>query len=88
VILSPLIVGGIGMIAERIADPRLYDKEPLISLIVTFALALMIEASVRLIWGGIGQPFSPPPFLSGFLIWGPVLITKYRLAVLGMTVRC
>ena len=40
-----------------------------ISLIVTFALALLIEASVRLIWGGIGQPFSPPPFLSGFLIW-------------------
>ena len=57
-----------------------------ISLIITFALALMIEASVRLIWGGIGQPFSPPPFLSGVLIWGPILITKYRLAVLVMTV--
>src|ERR1700690_3822709 len=36
-----------------------------------------------LIGGGIGQPFSPPPFLSGFLIWGPLLITNYRLAVLG-----
>src|SRR5580704_8309432 len=75
VILSPLIVGGIGMIAERL----------LISLIVTFALALLIEASVRLIWGGIGQPFSPPPFLAGFLIWGPVLITNYRMAMLATT---
>ncbi len=83
VILSPLIVGGIGMVAERILIRRLYDKEPLISLIVTFALALLIEASVRLIWGGIGQPFSPPPFLAGFLIWGPILITNYRLAVLA-----
>src|ERR1700735_3532408 len=83
VILAPLIVGGIGMIAERLLIRRLYDKEPLISLIVTFALALMIEATVRLIWGGIGQPFSPPPFLSGFLIWGAILITNYRLAVLG-----
>ena len=85
VVLSPLIVGGIGMLAERLLIRRLYDKEPLISLIVTFALALLIEASVRLIWGGIGQPLSPPPFLSGFLIWGPLLMTNYRLAVLGMT---
>ncbi len=86
VILAPLIVGGFGMIAERLLIRRLYDKEPLISLIVTFALALMIEATVRLIWGGIGQPFSPPPLLAGFLIWGPILITKYRFAVLLTTV--
>jgi branched-chain amino acid transport system permease protein len=63
----------------------LYDKEPLISLIVTFALALLIEATVRLIYGGIGQPFSPPPFMAGFLIWGPILITKYRVGVLLTT---
>lgn len=86
VILSPIIVGAIGMVAERLLIQRLYDKEPLVSLIVTFALALLIEASVRLIWGGIGQPFSPPPFLSGIFIWGPVLITKYRFAVFLTTV--
>jgi len=85
VVLSPLLVGGIGMVAERLLIRRLYDKEPLISLIVTFALALLIEASVRLIYGGIGQPFNPPPFLTGFLIWGPILITKYRVGVLATT---
>ena len=85
VILSPVIVGLIGVVVERVLIRRLYDKEPLLSLIITFALALMIEATVRLVWGGIGQPFSPPPFLSGFLIWGPILITKYRLAVLCTT---
>lgn len=85
VILAPVIVGGIGMLAERLLIRRLYDKEPLVSLIVTFALALCIEASVRLVWGGIGQPFSPPPMLAGFIIWGPILITKYRFAVLLTT---
>jgi len=85
VILSPVIVGGIGMLAERLLISRLYDKEPLISLIVTFALALLIEATVRLIYGGIGQPFSPPPFLAGVFLWGPVLITKYRVGVLVTT---
>jgi branched-chain amino acid transport system permease protein len=85
VVLSPLLVGVVGMVAERLLIRRLYDKEPLLSLIVTFALALLIEASVRLIWGGIGQPFSPPPLLSGIYIWGPILITKYRFAVLLTT---
>ncbi len=85
VILAPIAVGAIGMVVERLLIRRLYDKEPLLSLITTFALALMIEASVRLIWGGIGQPFSPPPFLSGFQVWGPVLITNYRVAVLVAT---
>src|ERR1700755_430450 len=68
VVVAPVWVGGIGMVAERLLIRRLYDKEPLISLIVTFALALMIEASVRLIWGGIGPPLSPPPLLRGCLI--------------------
>jgi branched-chain amino acid transport system permease protein len=85
VVLAPILVGGIGMVAERLLIRRLYDKEPLISLIVTFALALLIEASVRLIYGGIGQPFSAPPLLGGFLIWGPILITKYRFSVLLTT---
>jgi branched-chain amino acid transport system permease protein len=85
VILSPVIVGGIGMLAERLLIRRLYDKEPLISLIVTFAQALLNEATVRLIYGGIGQPFSPPPYMAGIYLWGPVLITKYRAGVLVTT---
>ena len=47
------------MVVERVLIRRLYDKDPLISLIVTFALALLIEALIRLIWGGGGQPFEP-----------------------------
>jgi branched-chain amino acid transport system permease protein len=85
VILAPILVGIVGMIAERLLIQHLYDKEPLISLIVTFAMSLLVEATVRLIYGGIGQPFSPPAFLSGFLIWGPILMTTYRMAVLFMT---
>src|SRR6201985_1594022 len=42
VLFSPIVVGLIGMVAERLLIQRLYDKEPLISLIVTFALALLI----------------------------------------------
>ncbi|UFN47689.1 branched-chain amino acid ABC transporter permease [Roseomonas sp. OT10] len=84
--LAPLLVGALGMAVEFLLVRRLYGKEPLISLILTFALALLIEALIRLVWGAGGQPFSPPPFLTGFVEWGPVLITTYRLAVLVTTV--
>jgi branched-chain amino acid transport system permease protein len=86
VILAPILVGLVGMAVERLLIRQLYDKEPLISLIVTFALALMIEALLQLIYGGIGQPFNQPPMFSGIYLWGPVLITKYRLAVFVTTV--
>ena len=85
VLLAPPLVGVVGMVVERTLIHRLYNKEPLISLIVTFALALMIEALLRLIYGGIGQPFNQPPFLSGIYLWGPLLITKYRLTVFLVT---
>ncbi len=86
VLLSPILVGLVGMAVERTLIRQLYDKEPLISLIITFALALMIEALLRLIYGGIGQPFNQPEFLSGIYLWGPLLITKYRLTVFLTTV--
>jgi len=86
VILAPILVGLVGMAVERVLIRQLYDKEPLISLIITFALALMIEALLQLIYGGIGQPFNQPPMFSGIYLWGPVLITKYRLSVFVTTV--
>jgi branched-chain amino acid transport system permease protein len=86
VVFAPLVVGVIGMVVEMTIIRRLYGKEPLSSLIVTFALALLIEALIRLLWGADGKPFNPPAFLSGIVEAGPLLITKYRVAVLFATV--
>jgi branched-chain amino acid transport system permease protein len=86
VVLAPFVVGLIGMFVEVTIIRRLHGKEPLLSLIVTFALALLIEALIRVFWGADGKPFSPPPFLNGIVEYGPLLITKYRVAVLAGTV--
>jgi branched-chain amino acid transport system permease protein len=85
VILAPLIVGLIGMAVEVVIIRRLYGKEPLLSLVVTFALALLIQACIRFVWGADGKPFNQPPFLAGIIEFGPLLITKYRVAVLAAT---
>jgi branched-chain amino acid transport system permease protein len=86
VILAPPIVGAIGMVVEAVIIRRLYGKEPIVSLVVTFSLALLIEALIRLFWGMDGKPFSPPDFLSGLIVAGPVLMTQYRAAVLAVTI--
>jgi branched-chain amino acid transport system permease protein len=86
VILAPPLVGLIGMLVEVAIIRRLYGKEPLLSLIVTFALALLIEALIRYVWGADGKPFNPPAFLLGIVDAGPLLITKYRVAVLVTTI--
>ena len=85
-LLAPPIAGAIGVVVEIVLIRHLYGKEPLLSLILTFALALMAEAVLRLIFGGAPLPFSAPRFLSGFVEYGPILLTKYRLFVLVVTV--
>jgi len=85
-ILAPVLVAAVGMLIEIVFIRRLYGKEPLLGLIVTFALSLLLTALIRLIWGAGGLPFSPPAALSGIVVYGPLLLTKYRLFVLVATV--
>lgn len=85
-LLAPVFTGAIGVLAEIVLIRRLYGKEPLLGLILTFALALLVEAILRLVFGGAPLPFAAPKFLSGFVEYGPILITKYRMVVLAVTV--
>ena len=66
---------------------RLYDKEPLLGLILTFALALLIEAILRLCLrrraGAVQRRRSSSAASPNT---GPILITKYRMFVLLVTV--
>jgi branched-chain amino acid transport system permease protein len=84
-LLAPLFTAAIGIVVEMVLIRRLYNKEPLLGLILTFALALLIEAILRMLFGGAPVPFAAPKFLSGFVEYGPILITKYRMFVLAVT---
>ena len=86
VVLAPIAVGLVGMVTEVTLIRRLYGREPLMVIVLTFALALFIEAVIRLAWGTGSHPFAAPRFLAGFVEYGPLLVTKYRLAVVAVTV--
>ena len=85
-LLAPVLTGLIGVVVEMTFIRQLYGKEPLLGLILTFALALFAEAVLKLIYGGPPLPFNEPHVFSGFFEYGPILITKYRIVVLIATV--
>jgi branched-chain amino acid transport system permease protein len=86
IVLAPVAVALVGILAELVLIRRLYHEGPLLSLVVTFALALFIEAVIRAIWGSAGLPMGVPPILTGLIEIGPILLTSYRLGVLVITV--
>jgi branched-chain amino acid transport system permease protein len=86
IVLAPFIVGIAGMIVEATLLRPLYNKEPLLGLLLTFGLALFLQELIRTVWGASGHPFDAPRFLEGFIVYGPILVTKYRLAVLALTI--
>lgn len=84
--LSPVGVALIGILIERFALRRLYNKDPMLGLLFTFGLALTAEQSLRMIWGSTGLPFSLPEQLRGQLILGDFIYSYYRLFVLGVAI--
>jgi len=83
-LLAPVLVGGIGMVVERGLVQRVYGKDPLYSLLLTFGLAMSLEEVVRIGWGTTGLPFSPPDFLNSFVDLKIMFYPLYRLAVFGV----
>ena len=81
--LAPVVVGLIGMVLERGLVARVYGKDPLYGLLLTFGLAMALEEVIRIGWGTAGLPFSAPEFLSSFIDLKIMFYPAYRLAVLG-----
>ena len=88
-IAAPLLTACIGIAIERTLIRRLYGRDPLYSLLLTFGLAFIFEDMTRAIWGAQGMPFSPPSFLTQPISLDFFFITYYRLfmmAVVGAVV--
>jgi len=83
-LLAPVLVGGIGMVIEMGLVQRVYGKDPLYSLLLTFGLAMSLEEVIRIGWGTTGLPFSPPDFLNSFVDLKIMFYPLYRLAVFGV----
>jgi branched-chain amino acid transport system permease protein len=78
-IVAPVLVAFIGIAVERVLIRRLYGRDPLYSLLLTFGLAFMIEDGTRFIWGAQSLPYQIPSWLSRPLSNEYFFLTGYRL---------
>ncbi len=84
VVLSPVAVGVLGIFFERFILRRFYTADPILSLLVTFGLAMVAEQLIRIIWGSAPLPAAMPPALKGAVLVGDFLFSRYRLLLLGV----
>ena len=83
-LISPILVALLGLAIERLMIHRLYGRDPLYSLLLTFGLAFIFEDLLRAIWGATGLPFSVPTFLSQPVSAQLFFITFYRLFMVAV----
>jgi branched-chain amino acid transport system permease protein len=88
-ILSPLIVGVVGIFIERIFLKPLRGLDPLYGLLLTFGLAQIIEGIFRHQFGASGQSYPVPDLLAGATNLGFMVLPNYRaFVVLASVVVC
>jgi len=64
-VISPLLVGAIGMAVERFGLRTVHKHGHVAELLFTFGLAYLIEEAVHLIWGRSSVEYRIPPDLDG-----------------------
>jgi branched-chain amino acid transport system permease protein len=86
VLLAPLGVALLGMLIEYFGVRRLYAAHHDYQLLFLFAIALILQELIVIIWGPVGTSVLPPEYLSGAVNLGVTIYPKYRLVVMGITV--
>ncbi len=91
VVISPLAVALLGILFERFILRRFYNADPILSLLVTFGLAMVAEQAIRIIWGAApsvgvdpaGVPWLGDPRRFPVLALPPALLAVVAAVLLG-----
>lgn len=82
-LVSPLAVGGLGIVLERVFLKHLYKIDPLYGLLLTFGLSLIAEGVLRELFGASGQSYPVPELLQGAVDVGFMILPIYRVWVIA-----
>lgn len=82
-LLVPLVVGGLGMVIERLILRRIAHLDHLYGLLLTFGLALIFEGTLINFFGVSGSSYPTPAALQGGLNLGFMFLPTYRAWVLA-----
>jgi branched-chain amino acid transport system permease protein len=85
-LISPLLTALIGVAVERLMIRRIYNRDPVYSLLLTFGLAFVIQDVCRYIWGPNGLPMGLPDMLSQPVTPTLFFITWYRIFMVTIVI--
>ncbi len=85
-VVAPVLVAGIGLLVERFLFRRFYRSDPILSLLLTFGLAMVAEQGIRMIFGAPPLPYAIPQALRGQVFLGDFVLSRYRLTILAAVV--
>jgi branched-chain amino acid transport system permease protein len=85
-LMAPLITALIGVVVERLMIRRVYNRDPVYSLLLTFGLAFILQDVARYVWGPNGLPLGLPDFLSQPVSSSLFFITWYRVFMVAVVV--
>ncbi|MGH7264054.1 MAG: branched-chain amino acid ABC transporter permease [Candidatus Rokuibacteriota bacterium] len=76
-VVAPVVVGAVGMVLERCLR-RTYGKDPLYGLLLTFGAALVLEETIRVVWGPTERFLPLPAAITGGVRVGELIYSVYR----------
>ena len=83
-LIAPVLTALIGLVVERLLIRRLYGRDPLYSLLLTFGLAYILEDGARFIWGAQSVSYPIPEWLAKPLSTQFFFLTGYRLFMVAL----
>jgi branched-chain amino acid transport system permease protein len=85
-LISPLLTALLGVVVERLMIQRIYNRDPVYSLLLTFGLAFVLQDAARFIWGPNGLPMGLPAVLAQPITSTLFFITWYRVFMVAIVI--
>lgn len=82
-VAAPIAVAIFAVLLDRLVLRSFYSKEPTSQLLLTFGIALVVQETLRLVFGGTTQQFPVPSALMGSFTLGSIQYPAYRLVFAG-----
>ncbi len=84
-LIAPAVTGVVGIVIEALMR-RTYGKDPLYGLLLTFGAAMVIEESIRLVWGTRDYVLPVPRDINGGFIFAELIWSTYRFYAAGVAI--
>jgi len=84
-LFGPLAAALLAVVAERLLLRHTYAMPHEAQILITFAVALIVQEGVILVFDPLAKNVPVPDFLSGIVFLGPFVYPAYRLAIVAVS---